>query len=58
VAAEAELAAATKVIEKPNDELEREVLKCSHVGGKTWQLNPKILGFANADGYFESANPA
>jgi len=41
-----------------NAGLEREVLQRSHVGGRTWQLSPEILGVANADGYFESANPA
>jgi PAS domain S-box-containing protein len=41
-----------------NADLEKEVLKRSHVGGKTWQLSPEILGVANADGIFESSNPA
>jgi len=41
-----------------NAALEREVLQRSHVGGRTWQLSPEILGVANAEGYFESSNPA
>ena len=41
-----------------NADLEQEVLRRSHVGGKTWQLSPEILGVANADGFFESSNPA
>ena len=41
-----------------NAGLEREVLQRSHVGGKTWQLTPEILGVANSEGYFESSNPA
>jgi PAS domain S-box-containing protein len=41
-----------------NNDLEQEVLKRSHVGGRTWQLSPEILGVANSDGFFESSNPA
>ncbi len=41
-----------------NAELEREVLQRSYVGGATWQLTPEILGITNAEGYFESSNPA
>jgi PAS domain S-box-containing protein len=41
-----------------NAHLEQEVLRRSHVGGKTWQLSPEMLGVANSDGFFESSNPA
>jgi PAS domain S-box-containing protein len=41
-----------------NADLEKEVLRRSHIGGKTWQLSPEILGVANGDGFFESSNPA
>jgi PAS domain S-box-containing protein len=41
-----------------NTDLEREVHARSHVGGQTWQLSPEILGVANAEGFFESSNPA
>ncbi len=41
-----------------NADLERQVLERSHVRGRTWQLSPDLLGVLNADGYFESANPA
>jgi PAS domain S-box-containing protein len=47
-----------EALRRLNSELEREVLKRSHVGGKTWQLSPEMLGVANADGFFESTNPA
>jgi PAS domain S-box-containing protein len=47
-----------EALRRLNAELEQEVLKRSHVGGKTWQLSPEILGVANADGFFESSNPA
>lgn len=29
-----------------------------HSGGKTWQLSPDLLGTLNAQGYFETSNPA
>ena len=41
-----------------NSDLEREILKRSHVGGKTWQLSPEMLCVANFEGYLESFNPA
>jgi PAS domain S-box-containing protein len=58
VADERERRKAHDALERLNADLEREVLKRSHVGGKTWQLTPEILGVANPDGFFESANPA
>jgi len=44
-------------LRKLNTNLENEVLRRSHIGGKTWQLSPEILGVANAEGVFESTNP-
>ena len=41
-----------------NANLERQILERSHVGGRTWQLSTDILGVANAEGFFESSNPA
>ena len=49
---------ADEALHRLHADLEREVLKRSHVGGKTWQPTPEILGVANADGFFESSNPA
>jgi PAS domain S-box-containing protein len=45
-------------VRKLNNALENEVSRRSHIGGKTWQLSPELLGVANADGIFESTNPA
>ena len=56
--AQAKLRESERQLRDLNAGLEREVLQRSHVGGRTWQLSPEILGVANADGYFESANPA
>ena len=47
-----------EALRRLNADLEQEVLKRSHVGGKTWQLSPEIFGVANAEGFFESSNPA
>jgi len=41
-----------------NDNLAREVLERSAVGGRFWQTSPDLLGVLKSDGYFESANPA
>jgi PAS domain S-box-containing protein len=47
-----------EALRRLNADLEQEVLRRSHVGGKTWQLSPEMLGVANGDGFFESSNPA
>ena len=54
VAAERRRASAETSLRAHNADLEREVLKRSHVGGRTWELSPEILGVANANGFFES----
>ncbi len=41
-----------------NLNLEREILRRSHVGGRSWSLSPEILGVANTEGFFEDSNPA
>ncbi|MDI1290531.1 MAG: PAS domain-containing protein, partial [bacterium] len=41
-----------------NDELERKVIERSLERGRTWQVSPEILGVLNAQGYFETSNPA
>jgi len=56
--AQAQLRESESRLRHLNTHLEREVLQRSHVGGKTWQLTPEILGVANSEGYFESSNPA
>ena len=41
-----------------NADLERQIIERSHERGLTWQINPDLLGVANATGHFESVNPA
>ncbi len=41
-----------------NLELERKVIERTQARGITWQLSPDLLGALNADGYFETSNPA
>jgi PAS domain S-box-containing protein len=41
-----------------NANLERQVLERSHIGGRTWQVSPDLLGALNSHGYFETSNPA
>ncbi len=41
-----------------NADLERQVIERTQARGMTWQLSPDLLGALNADGYFETSNPA
>ena len=41
-----------------NSNLERQVIERSLARGRTWQLSPDLMGVINAEGYFESSNPA
>ena len=41
-----------------NAELERKVIERSRERGLTWQITPDLIGVCNAEGYFESTNPA
>jgi PAS domain S-box-containing protein len=41
-----------------NADLERRVIERAQARGLTWQLSPDLLGALNADGYFETSNPA
>ncbi len=41
-----------------NADLERQVLERSRERGRTWQVSPDLLGVVNANGHFESSNPA
>jgi PAS domain S-box-containing protein len=56
--AEGQLRESEARLRQLNADLEQEVFKRSHVGGRTWQLSPEIMGVANSDGVFESTNPA
>ena len=41
-----------------NAELERKVIERSQARGRTWQMSPDLMGALNAEGYFETSNPA
>jgi PAS domain S-box-containing protein len=41
-----------------NAELERRVIERTQARGVTWQVSPDLLGACNAQGYFETSNPA
>jgi hypothetical protein len=41
-----------------NADLERQVIERAQARGLTWKLSPDLLGALNAEGYFETANPA
>jgi PAS domain S-box-containing protein len=41
-----------------NTELERRVIERTQARGTTWQVSPDLLGALNAEGYFETSNPA
>ncbi len=41
-----------------NTELEREVIERTQSRGTIWQVTPDLLGALNAEGYFETSNPA
>jgi PAS domain S-box-containing protein len=41
-----------------NADLERRVIQRTQARGRTWQVSPDLLGALNAQGYFETSNPA
>ena len=41
-----------------NADLERQVIERAQGRAKTWAVSPDLLGALNADGYFETSNPA
>jgi PAS domain S-box-containing protein len=41
-----------------NGDLERQVIERTQARGMTWQVSPDLLGALNAEGYFETSNPA
>ena len=49
---------AQAALREPNADLERQVIERSQARGVTWQVTPDLMGALNADGYFETSNPA
>jgi PAS domain S-box-containing protein len=45
-------------LESLNADLERRIIERTQARGTTWQVSPDLLGALNADGYFETSNPA
>jgi len=41
-----------------NADLERQVIERTQARGLTWQVSPDLMGALNADGSFETSNPA
>jgi PAS domain S-box-containing protein len=41
-----------------NVDLERRVVERTLARGRVWQLSPELIGVLNAEGYFETSNPA
>ena len=57
-ATEDALRASEASLRELNRELERRVIERAQARGLTWQLSPDLLGALNANGYFETSNPA
>ncbi len=49
---------ATLALRELNVDLERQVIERTQARGMTWQVSPDLLGALNAEGYFETSNPA
>ncbi len=45
-------------LQELNADLEAKVIAQSLARGRTWQVNPNLMGVANPEGYFEATNPA
>jgi PAS domain S-box-containing protein len=56
--AQAELIASEASLRELNAGLEQRVVERALARGRTWQLSPELLGVLNAEGYFETSNPA
>ena len=41
-----------------NADLERKIIERTQARGRTWQVSPDLMGALNAQGYFETSNPA
>jgi PAS domain S-box-containing protein len=49
---------ASAALRELNAELERRVIERTQARGRTWQVNPDLMGALNSQGYFETSNPA
>jgi len=49
---------ANAALQALNTDLERQVIQRTQARGMSWQLSPDLMGALNADGYFETSNPA
>ncbi len=56
--ATADLRASEARLRRLNAELERRVIERTQARGRTWQFSPDLMGALNANGYFETCNPA
>ncbi|WP_174297710.1 hybrid sensor histidine kinase/response regulator [Sphingomonas bacterium] len=45
-------------LQRLNQDLENRVAERAREAGRTWRVSPDLQGFLNADGFFESSNPA
>jgi PAS domain S-box-containing protein len=50
--------ATEQALRELNANLERRVIERAQARGRTWNLSPDLLGALNAEGYFETSNPA
>ncbi len=58
VHAEAGLVASEARLRALNVDLERQVSERAHARSRTWQVSPDLMGAINAEGRFETSNPA
>ncbi len=56
--AAAALRASEARLRELNADLERRVIERTQAQGRNWQLSPDLMGALNAEGYFETSNPA
>jgi PAS domain S-box-containing protein len=49
---------AADALRELNADLERRVIQRTQARGMTWQVSPDLMGALNAEGYFETSNPA
>ncbi|MEJ8857623.1 PAS domain-containing protein [Variovorax robiniae] len=58
VRAETELRQSEARLRESNVDLERRVIERTLAHGRTWQVTPEMLCVVNAEGYFDTVNPA
>ena len=56
--AEQALRASEARLRELNAALERRVIERAQARGRTWEVTPDLMGALNAEGYFETSNPA